>query len=387
MAEPINDIEEDVEVSESASESVLGMSDEEFSKMAPPTIEADSSSGAPSDTPDTTDEGTDDDTKDEASESAIEDKSVEGTTTESKDEKVPVEDKASKDGAKAPVDATKDTPVTPDTEAPVIDYKAEYEKLMAPFKANGTQIQAKSIEDAMSLMQMGANYHKKMAGLKPSLKIMKLLEKNDLLDPDKISYLIDLHSKNPAAITKLMKDSGIDPLDIDTENETKYVPQVRAVSDTEMELDAVLESIQESPSYAKTLNVLVEKWDVASRNVIAGNPHIISIINEQVANGIYDQVANAVEHERRFGRLQGLSDLDAYKAMGDQLEAQGLFAHQKATPPVVTTKTPVDDSARKDRKQAVSSTRKTSGKPVTTTINPLAMSDEEFEKLSIQHFK
>ena len=44
MAEPIDAIEEDVEVSESASESVLGMSDEEFSKMAPPTIEADSSS-------------------------------------------------------------------------------------------------------------------------------------------------------------------------------------------------------------------------------------------------------------------------------------------------------------------------------------------------------
>jgi hypothetical protein len=380
MAEPIDDIEADVEVSETTDTSVLGMSDEEFSKMAPPTIDEDSSSDVPSDP-----QG--DDTKDDTSDEDTEDKSVEGTTTESKDEKVPVEAKTPKDDEKAPVDATKDTPGTPDTEAPVIDYKGEYEKLMAPFKANGTQIQAKSIEDAMSLMQMGANYHKKMAGLKPSLKIVKLLEKNDLLDPDKISYLIDLHSKNPAAITKLMKDSGIDPLDINTENETKYVPQVRAVSDTEMELDEVLESIQASPSYAKTLNVLVEKWDVASRNVIAGNPHIISIINEQVANGIYDQVANAVEHERRFGRLQGLSDLDAYKAMGDQLEAQGLFTHQKATPPVVTTKTPVDDSARKDRKQAVSSTRKTSGKPVTTTINPLAMSDEEFEKLSIQHFK
>lgn len=375
MSDAIDDVDDD-DTQPDVENSVLGVSDEEFLTMTPPPVEESSSPEVPS-TPAASDN------------EAIPDKAVEGDVTQSPDKEAPTGADTPDDATKATADAEKKED-TPAAEAKkddvVIDYKAEYEKLMAPFKANGAQVQAKSIDDAMSLMQMGANYHKKMAGLKPSLKIVKLLEKHDLLDADKISYLIDLHTKNPEAITKLMKDSGLDPLNVDTEKESTYVPKSRTVSDTELELDSVLESIQDTPTYAKTLNVLVEKWDVASRNVIAGNPHIISIINEQMASGIFDQVADAVAHERVLGRLQGLSDLDAYKQMGDRLEAQGLFAHQKATP-AATIKTPVDDSARRDRKKAVSPTRSSSPQVTAVATNPLAMSDEEFEKTTIKHFK
>ena len=56
-------------------------------------------------------------------------------------------------------DATKPTdkaaaPVVP---AVVVDYKAEYERLLKPFKANGRDVSVASVDDALSLMQMGAN--------------------------------------------------------------------------------------------------------------------------------------------------------------------------------------------------------------------------------------
>ena len=73
-----------------------------------------------------------------------------------------------------------------------IDYEVEYKRLLAPFKANGREISVKSVDDAVTLMQMGANYNKKMAALKPSLKLMKLLENNGLLSEEKISYLIEI---------------------------------------------------------------------------------------------------------------------------------------------------------------------------------------------------
>ena len=38
-------------------------------------------------------------------------------------------------------------------------------KLFAPFKANGRELKIESVEEAVALMQMGANYSKKMAGL------------------------------------------------------------------------------------------------------------------------------------------------------------------------------------------------------------------------------
>src|SRR5690606_35487577 len=41
-------------------------------------------------------------------------------------------------------------------ETPVIDYKAEHERLMGPVRANGKDIELKSPEELISLAQMGA---------------------------------------------------------------------------------------------------------------------------------------------------------------------------------------------------------------------------------------
>jgi len=300
-------------------------------------------------------------------------KAVETDTVEDtkKEEKVPEDDKE-----------------VPET---VIDYKAEYDKVMAPFKANGTQMQMKSAEDAVTLMQMGANYHKKMAGLKPSLKLLKVLEKNDLLDVDQLSYLIDLKNKNPEAITKLVKDSGLDPLDINVKDDSAYTPTTQVVNDTEIELDTVLDNIKQSPTYAQTLNVITKDWDDASRTVIASKPQIISIINDHVADGTFDKVMGVVTYERSLGKLQGVSDFDAYRKVGDALHAAGkLGAPPKAvviepTQTIVKEPTP-EEIKRKERKKAASPT-KTVGTPVKESYNPLTMSDEDFEKFDPKKFK
>ena len=109
-------------------------------------------------------------------------------------------------------------------ETPQIDYKAEYERLTQPFKANGKEIKVNSVEDAVELMQMGANYSKKMAALKPHLKLIKMLDKHGLMDESKLSYLIDLNGKNPEAIAKLVKDSGLDPMEMDENKADDYKP-------------------------------------------------------------------------------------------------------------------------------------------------------------------
>jgi len=94
-------------------------------------------------------------------------------------------------------------------EASAEDFMKE---ITAPFRANGKDMQIDSVEDVRKLMQMGANYNKKMAAIKPNLKFIKMLENNDLLNEESISYLIDLQKKDPAAIKKLLKDSGTNPL-------------------------------------------------------------------------------------------------------------------------------------------------------------------------------
>lgn len=269
------------------------------------------------------------------------------------------------------------------------DYKAEYKKLTAPFKANGTEMNIKSTDDAIRLMQMGANYHKKMSGLKPVLKTVKLLEKNGLMDEGKLNFLIDLSNQDPAAITKLLKDSKLDPMDLNIKDDSTYTPTHRSVSDAEVELDQVLDDIQLSEAYPKTLDIVTKQWDEASRNVVAQQPNIISVINGHVGAGIYDKVMGAVNYERSLGNLNGVSDFEAYKQMGDALHAAGKLGNTPSKKsdenPDVIPKKEEKDKQRKKRKKAVQPNLSV---PSTTpaTFNPLELSDEDFEKFDIKKF-
>ena len=284
-----------------------------------------------------------------------------------------------------------------DSDQSAVDYEAEYKRLLTPFKANGREIAVKSVDDAIALMQMGANYNKKMAALKPNLKLMKLLENNGLLSEEKIGFLIDLEKKDPAAINKLVKDSGIDPMDLDAEKASGYKQTAYTVDDREIELDTVLDELQGTPSYNRTLEIVSTKWDGASKQVIAGNPQLLKVINDHVQSGIYDLISKEMDNERVFGRLNGLSDIEAYRQVGDALHAKGAFnslaqgSSQNQQKPaaalvVVTPNPKVEDDKLKDKRRAASSTKPAAPTSVPKDFNPLSLSDEEFSKLVNKQF-
>ena len=294
----------------------------------------------------------------------------------------PVEDAAKTDKPKAEPAKVDEKP------ADEIDYKAAYERLVAPFKANGKEIAVKGVDDAIELMQMGANYNKKMAALKPNLKIMKLLENNGLLDESKLSYLIDLDKKDPDAINKLIKDSGIDPLDLSADKAGEYKPKKYSVDDLEIELDTVLDELQDTPTYTKTLDIVSNKWDGPSKKVIANSPQILKVINSHVQSGIYDLIHAEMESERVYGRLNGLSDIEAYRQVGDAIQARGGFNHlgssqgKTETPPVIVTPKPkpAEDDKLKDKKRAASTSKPAASSTGNADFNPLALSDDDFAK-------
>lgn len=296
-----------------------------------------------------------------------------------------------------PADAEKkEVPAAGASDLTDVQFAEIGKQLMSEFKANGTTIKVKNVDDAIQLMQMGANYHKKMTGLKPSMKILKLLENHGLMDESKLNYLIDLNQKKPEAITQLLKDSKIDPLSIDTTGTKDYVPQQRSVSDTEMLLDEVLDSISTSPVYNRTLTVIGDEWDTGSKTLIAQNPTVISTINSHIENGIYDQVKRAVDYERSLGKLQGVNDFEAYQVVGSYMHENNLFV--SATGKTNTVTNPVASSANTEKantaatnKEAERAQRKVAASPSRANgasdadkgkYNPLDMSDEEFIKLN-----
>lgn len=263
-----------------------------------------------------------------------------------------------------------------------IDYKKVYEDVFKPFKANGKEMSVESVDDVRQLMQMGANYNKKMAALKPSLKVVKMLENSGLLDEEKLSYLIDLSKHNPDAVKKLIKDSGLDPLEVDINEEVRYKANTYNVSDKELELDAVLSEIKETESFNTTIDIIGNKWDDGSKRVLLENPGVIKIINEHVHNGIYQTITNEVERLKVLGKLDGLNDIDAYKAVGDALYAPKPNSRGGNTINTSTSKATNREDPRLVEKRKAASTTKSVASNVKQTFNPLAMSDAEFEKIA-----
>lgn len=269
-----------------------------------------------------------------------------------------------------------------------VDYKAEYENLLAPFRAAKREVNVNSVDDARRLMQMGVDYARKMEHMKPFQKALKTLERNDLISEDKINYIVDLiHNKNPEAIKKFLKDSDVDPLDLDLEDSINYQPTDNTVGDQELALEEVLDDIRETKSFDRTVDEVTNKFDTESKQILLKDPGLLKVINNHINVGIYDQITNIVEQERIHGRLQGLSDLAAYKTVGDAINAKGGFKPYQSNESSAGNPSQVSGSGSKDaarlrkRKRAASPTKGTGGKSKEVTNFLANLSDEEIEKM------
>ena len=269
------------------------------------------------------------------------------------------------------------------------DFEQFYADVTAPFKANGKMMQIGSAADVIQLIQQGANYSKKMQVLKPQLKVLRMLENHDLLDESKLSFLIDLNKKDPAAINQLLKDGNIDPAEIDLEEDQEYRRPNYGVGESEMDLDSVVTELQGSEHWPTVLDVVTKQWDAESKQIVADKPQLLRVIHNHMASGAYDLVSTELERERMFGRLNGMTDLEAYEMIGNSLNESGAFAHLDGSQPQKATAKPssklptstANDQLLREKRRANSPTKRAAKKTEKSdSYNPLALSDEEFSK-------
>ena len=364
---------------------ILELSDEEIMNMASPPESHQS-------TQEQEKENEDDDDDDEELESNSSEHDEEDDDEDLEDEED--EDESEESDGNTPFDneeessnnTPKEKPSKEESSKSGIDYKQVYEEVFKPFKANGKEIKVNSAQEVIQLMQMGANYNKKMAGIKDQLPYLKMLEKNELLDEDKLSYAVDLLSGDKAAIAKLIKDNEIDLYDLDEDTGDSYKPTYKGVSQQEIAVSSAIDDLRDSPSFDRTMEVATGVWDNASQQFIVNNPSVLGVLEQHISSGIFDTVWAEVERLEGIGELAGLNSLEAYKVVGDYLSEQGAFgeADQSTTQTTKAKEQKREETNRK--KQATQkpkgSTRSSSKKDV---INPLSLSDEEFMKQGMEH--
>ena len=102
-------------------------------------------------------------------------------------------------------------------------------------------------------------------------------------------------------------------------------------------------------------------------------------LHEEIQMGRFDEVQSQLERERIFGRYKGMSDLDAYiDIVTNMVTNKKMQSESKQPEPKVPTK-PIPDKT----KAAPTRTKQTSKKSSLTAKDIFSMSEEEFNKLSI----
>ena len=373
---------------------MLGMSDEDFLNLSgpPETEPVGSTEGAQ---PEAVQEGEQEQQQEPAATDAAQEEQSQESKEEEQEEELDGKVEAEKDSAPAAKDPAKDKPAEPAAPAkdkPAVvetDYKSFHDQVMAPFKANGKMIQLKSPEEAIALMQMGANYTRKMQEIQPHRKVLLMLENNGLLDEGKLSYLIDLDKKNPDAIKKLVKDAGLDPMDIDTSEESAYRVGNHRVSDEEAAFRGVLDDLSTTDTGKQTLQVINSTWDQASKELLWKNPGVMNLINQQRELGIYDRILTEVERRKALGQVpinQPL--LQIYQQVGQEMVAGNAFADivqpaqqsRESVAPVASRVVTPKPVVKNGDKATAAAPSKAAAKPAKVLVNPLSMSDEDFLK-------
>jgi hypothetical protein len=405
-------------------EEILGMSDEDFAKMAVPGETANSSEKEEKEVADDKDaedtpatenaEGDASDGEPDKGETESSDEADKGDDTQTKGEDAGDAEAVSKtkpktesgqkagssepdtksdpntDGGEAKTSGEAATAVTPEVLADF--YKRVVE---TPIKANGKTIKLNNADEAIGLMQMGANYTRKMQELAPYRKAMTMLNKHGLLDENELSFLIDIKNKNPDAIRKLVKDAGIDPIELSGDDDAgkKYQGGNHRVTDAEVRFQEGIDGLKSTPEGQATLSEIHTNWDDASKDLLWENPGIMSDIHIHRENGFYAMVTAEMNRQKVLGKIPASTPfLVAYKMVGDQFVAannvpgvqdQGSPAKRvdSTAKPVVTGRTTATKPvvSNPDKAAAAASTRSTT-KVSSRPPNPLAMADDEFMK-------
>lgn len=277
-------------------------------------------------------------------------------------------------------------------------YKDVYDRLFnQPIKANGKNLKLTNVDDVIRLVQMGANYNLKMAGIKEQIPYLKMLERNNLLDEGKLSYLIDLHEGKQGAIARLLKEHNIDLYDFDTDTEKAYVPQNRSVSMQEIQIEDAIKEISTSDKFLDTMKVIQEVWDEPSRDVVRDDPEKIKILNEHIETGIYAAVSAEIERMQLLGHIpDNVPAIQVYETVGQIMYEKGLLdgltpagsapRNQEVSSTseesyVNQEKRQQEEALKRKRRAATATTAKSTVSKPTKAISPLSLSDEEFAKL------
>lgn len=244
------------------------------------------------------------------------------STTDSNDDDTDGKDEENKDEldstdetetSSAATDATDDDASEQTNETEQTETKPEEQAQLRKIRADGVDYELNQ-DEVDALAQKGINYTKKLQAMSPYRKRISAMEENKISEQD-FNLMIDVLKGDKEALASVMKRTGVEALDLDTDSETEFVPKDYGKSVAELDIAEITDSISQDKEYAITHNVISKQWDDASRDAMFENPTMIAQLHTDIQSGMYDKVAPIAMKMKIFGDGTK-SDVDYYKEAG-----------------------------------------------------------------------
>ena len=200
--------------------------------------------------------------------------------------------------------------------------EAQKEHQELAFKANGREYkftQDEIMAQFPKIFGQAMDYTKKTQAMKPWRKTIDAIEEAKLGHND-INLMIDVMKGNKEAIAEVLKRTGVDSLEIDTEN-SKYTPNDYGRDDKALAIKDIIEEISVDREYETTHKVLSKEWDEKSFRRMTDDPELIRLLHYDVKSGTFDKVQAVAEKIKVFDR--GLkTDLEYYELASMEIAQQ-----------------------------------------------------------------
>lgn len=200
--------------------------------------------------------------------------------------------------------------------------EAQKEHQELAFKANGREYkftQDEIMAQFPKIFGQAMDYTKKTQAMKPWRKTIDAIEEAKL-GHDDINLMIDVMKGNKEAIAEVLKRTGVDSLEIDTEN-SKYTPNDYGRDDKALAIKDIIEEISVDREYETTHKVLSKEWDEKSFRRMTDDPELIRLLHNDVKSGTFDKVQAVAEKIKVFDR--GLkTDLEYYELASMEIAQQ-----------------------------------------------------------------
>ena len=285
-----------------------------------------------------------------------------------------------------------------ESEEDINDEIAQKEQQELVFKANGREFkftQDEMLEQFPKIFGQAMDYTKKTQAMKPWRKTIDAIEQAKLGHED-INLMIDVMKGNKEAIAEVLKRTGVDSLEIDTEN-SKYTPNDYGRDDKALAIKEIVEEISVDKEYEITHRVLSKEWDEKSFREMTEDPDLIRLLHVDVKTGMFDKVQPIADKikvldrgsktDLEYYRLASIelaqqqqeANRIAYEAERQKQEREARLAKQVEIDRVKKTQERQKEVAVKavERKAATPTTRKV---PTSKVVDYLDNSDEAFEE-------